>query len=161
MSAQYIKPAYTRRIPSNRKSLDSAPHFTTNTEQHQRRRASAPRNKHNTAPFANRTVKYLTVCNSPQAYRAVLRGAPDGVIKAIANAAYDVERGPIYLSPQQKALFRTHRRAIATLTSPKASIKSKRRVIQSQKGGFPFLPIMIGSALGALGSRLFGGQQQQ
>jgi hypothetical protein len=106
---------------------------------------------------AKRTVKYLSVCKDPRAYSSVVRSAPDDVIRAIANAAYNVQRGPIPLSPAQKAIFRTHRQTIATLASPQASIKRKRALAESQKGGFPFLPLLIGSALAALGGRLFGG----
>lgn len=113
------------------------------------------------AATTKRTVKYLSVCSNPQAYRAVVRAAPDNVIRAIANAAYNVERGDIHLTPAQKTLFAKHRRAIAKLTSRSVSIKDKRKVVESQKGGFPFLPLIIGSALAAFGSRLFGGSQQQ
>jgi hypothetical protein len=108
-----------------------------------------------------RTVKYLAVCTNPQAYQAVVHAAPDGVIKVICDAAYNVEQGPIYLTPAQKSLFRAHRQSIASLTSSRVGIKAKRKTIASQKGGFPFIPLLIGSALGALGSRLFGGTQQQ
>ena len=120
---------------------------------------------HRQNAVVKRTVKYLSVCTDPRAYSAVLQSAPDKVIKIISDAAYNVERGPMYLTPAQKALFRTHRKSIATLSSRRVGIKSKRKTMASQRGGFPFLPILIGSALGALGSRLFGGtssnQQQQ
>jgi hypothetical protein len=136
--------------------------YTTNTEQQLRRhdlyRDNMSPSKHN-PPAVRRTVKYLSVCTCPHAYRAVTRAAPDGVIRTIANAALNVERGPIHLTASQKALFRKHRRAIAILSSPTASIKAKRRVVESQTGGFPFLPILLGSALAGLGSRLFGAPQ--
>jgi hypothetical protein len=142
-------------------AMDAQPQFTMDTEQQRQdfgtSRPKVTKHKSDTSDTVKRTVKYLSVCKSPRAYSAAVHAAPDGVIQAIANAAYNIERGPIYLSPSQKALFRTHRQAIATLTSPRTSVKRKRKVAESQKGGFPFLPILIGSALGALGSRLFGG----
>jgi phosphoserine phosphatase len=87
----------------------------------------------------------------------VLKGATDDVIKAICNAALNVEQGDIHLSPVQRGLFATHRKQIAKLTAASGSLQSKRAIIQSQKGGFPFIPILIGTALGALGGKLFGG----
>jgi hypothetical protein len=104
-----------------------------------------------------RTVKYLSVCDCPRAYKRVIKAAPDSVIKSICNAAVNVERGDIGLTREQRRLFRAHRKRIAKLTSRDTSIGSKRKVIQSQHGGFPFIPILIGTALGALGGKLFGG----
>ena len=57
---------------------------------------SQSKQKRNTTA-AKRTVKYLSVCTSPQAYRAVLRSAPAEVIKRICDAACNIEHGPIYL----------------------------------------------------------------
>jgi hypothetical protein len=102
------------------------------------------------------TVKYLAVCTDPQAYRAVLRAAPDSVIRSIADAPCIVEQRDVQLSPSQKAFFRKRQDIVATLSSPHIGIRRKRRTI-IQKSGLSFLPIMIGTALGALGIRLFGG----
>jgi hypothetical protein len=104
-----------------------------------------------------RTLKYLAICKDPRAYREVVRAASDRVIRTICKAAFNVEQGPVRLSPAQKTLFRAHRKSIALLSSKRGGIKAKRKTIASQKGGFPFIPLLIGSALGALGSRLFGG----
>ena len=86
------------------------------------------------------------------------------MIADICNAALNVEQGDVHLSPNQKALFRTHRKDIATLTSPRVGLARKRKLIESQKGGFFFIPALIGAALGAIGSKivgsLIGGQQQ-
>ncbi len=110
----------------------------------------------NVAKGVKYTAKYLATCNNPQAYRAVVRAAPDSAIRAICNAALNVERGDvIQLSPKQKALFRKYRKHIAILTS-NASIKRKRSTLQSQKGGFFFIPPLILAALGALGSGALG-----
>jgi hypothetical protein len=95
----------------------------------------------------------------------VTRAAPDSTIRGICDAAYNVEQGDVHLSPKQKALFRAHRKEIAALTSPSVSLARKRKVIESQKGGFFFIPALISAALGALGSSLigslFGNRQQQ
>ena len=103
------------------------------------------------------TLKYLVVCPSERAFDAVLHDAPDAVIDAICDAAYNVHEGPVTLSEPFKNLFRTHSPAIETLTSPATTTEERREAIESQTGGFAFLPILISAALGALGSRLFGG----
>ena len=104
-----------------------------------------------------RTVKYLSVCSDPRAYSGVVRAAPDDVIKAICNAALNVEQGDVHLTPQLRILFSAHRAQIAKLTSHRHELKNKRKFVASQRGGFPFIPILIGTALGALGGKLFGG----
>ena len=103
-----------------------------------------------------RTVKYLAVCPNSQLFDAVVHAAPDDVIAAIGDAALNVREGDVELSEPKKKLFRAHHPVFLKLVSPTVSIKRKRKVIESQSGGFPFLPILIGSALGAFGSRLFG-----
>lgn len=102
-----------------------------------------------------RTVKYLSVCNDPATYRSVVRISSDPVIKTICNAALNVERGDVRLSNPQKKLFRKHRKAIAKLTSPKVGLPSKRRILV-QKGGFAFIPALIGAAISGLSGLLFG-----
>jgi hypothetical protein len=112
-----------------------------------------------------RTLKYLASCKDPHAYLAVTRAAPISTIMGICNAAVNVERGEIHLTPKQKALFRAHRADIATLTSPRVGLARKRKVIESQTGGFFFIPALLSAAVGAIGSKLlgslFGGQEQQ
>jgi hypothetical protein len=105
--------------------------------------------------LVKRTVKYLSVCSNPRAYNSVLKGAPDEVIKAICNAALNIEQGDIRLSPAQRRLFSAHRKTISKITSPTVDLKSKRNLIQSQKGGFSVVPYLIGAALLALGGSLF------
>ena len=105
-----------------------------------------------------RTVKYLAVCSCTNAIDAVLRAAPDQVIEAVCDAAYNVQQCRAVTLPESyKNMFRDHRPAIDTLASPTISLEDKRDFIESQTGGFAFLPILISAALGALGSRLFGG----
>jgi hypothetical protein len=109
------------------------------------------------AAVVKRTVKYISVCTDPRAYRSVLRGSTDDVIKAICNAALNVQQGDIHLTPSLRQLFSAHRSQIAKLTHRGTDLKRKRAIIESQKGGFPFIPLLIGSALGAFGGKLFGG----
>ena len=141
--------------------METDPTFDTNTQQYLKRQRRT-----NTSSKANKhTIKYLTTCTDPRAYTAVTRAAPIGVIQGICNAAVNVEQGDVRLTPKQKTLFRAHRKNIATLTSRRVSLARKRKVIQSQKGGFFFIPALLGAAVGAIGSKiissLFGGQQAQ
>ena len=133
--------------------------FSTNTQQYLKRQRGL-----NTSKVDKHTVKYLATCTDPRAYIAVTRAASDEAIRRICNAALNVEQGDITLTPKQKALFRAHRTDIATLTSPRVGLARKRKVIQSQTGGFFFIPALIGAAIGAIGSKLIGsligGQQQ-
>jgi hypothetical protein len=133
--------------------------FSTNTQQYLKRGQAL-----NSSKVNKRTIKYLATCTDPRAYIAVTRAAPVGVIADICNAALNVEQGDVYLTPKQKALFRAHREEIAKLTSPQISLARKRKLVQSQKGGFFFIPALLGAALGAIGSKiigsLVGGQQQ-
>ena len=96
-----------------------------------------------------RIVKFLAVCKDPHIHRLVIRRSPDGVIKAICNAALNVQRGDIELSEKQKAQLRRHRSVFKALVSRKVSIKRKRAVLQ--KGGFlPFLLPLIGAIAPAI-----------
>ena len=139
--------------------MESDPTFDTNTQQYLKRQRPLSTN----SKVNKHTIKYLATCTDPRAYSAVARAAPDGVIKVIANAAYNVEQGDVNLTPKHKTLFRTHRKDIATLTSRRVSLARKRKVVRSQKGGFFFIPALISAALGAIGGKLigslFGGQQ--
>jgi hypothetical protein len=93
----------------------------------------------------------------------VSRAVPAGVIQGICDLALNAEQGDAQLIPNQMALFRTHRKEIATLTSPRVSITCKRKIIQSQEGGF-IIPALIGAAISAIGGKhleaLFGGNKQ-
>ena len=96
--------------------------------------------------IAKRTLKYLKVCDNAKACREVIKSAPDSVIKLICNAALNVERNPdIVLTPEQKELFRHHRKAIALLTSPDVPVVKKRVHLVRQSGGFLFLPALLGA----------------
>jgi hypothetical protein len=81
------------------------------------------------------------------------------VLKTICNAALNVERGGIKLSPAQKTLFRQHRQQIANLTSHRVGLPSKRRILE-QRGGAFWIPALVGAAISGLGSALFGGNKQ-
>jgi hypothetical protein len=89
---------------------------------------------------------------------AVLSHAPDSVVKTLSDISLNALKSPaVRLSRERKRLFRKHRSSIAKLADPSASIASKRKVLQ--RGGFPWLPAIIATVVGALGSSLFGGNK--
>ena len=149
---QYIKQArqgVRTSVPTTMSDYQehAPPHFE-GTLDHLTQRASTSNvpqrgNRNPKKTTIKRTVKYLSVCENPSAYTSVLRGASDDVIRSICNAALNVEQGDVHLTPAQRQLFSKHRKQIAKLTSPSVDIKSKRSVVASQKGGFPFIPILL------------------
>jgi hypothetical protein len=104
-----------------------------------------------------KTVKYLGVCRDAKAYNAVIKSAPDSVVRSICDAAANVQRGAgVNLTNRQQVLFRQHGSSINKLVSKTFPLSSKRRLL-SQRGGAFWIPALIGAAVSALGSSLFGG----
>ena len=103
-----------------------------------------------------RAFKFLADCQDPRVRSTILARAPDKLVKTICNAALNIERGDLVLKKKQKAAFKKHRKHIAKLTSKNLSIAQKRKFFFTQKGGaFPIIPILLSTALSALGSALF------
>ena len=104
------------------------------------------------------TIKFLAKCHDPQLISHILRKSNKEVTKAICNAAYNVVRGEVPLTQHQKRLFSRHRKIIAALTSKKASLHTKHKLIQSG-GAFPLLaaiiPPLLSAVLSTLGTTLF------
>lgn len=121
------------------------PYFS-NTKKNQGRAKFLHQRKPTVRSTVENTVKYIGVCNDPAAYHSVIRASPNSVVKTICNAALNVERGDIQLSPIQKKLFRNHRKEIAKLTNRRVNISTKRRLLE-QRGGAFFIPALIGAAL--------------
>ena len=105
--------------------------------------------------LTKRTIKFLSICTRPEIQKKILQASPDSVIKAICNAAFNLQHNPeIHLSAKQKALFRKYNAHITSLTNPQISVQNKRKLLQT--GGNPLLftvlrPILA-SALSLLGS---------
>ena len=85
--------------------------------------------------------------------RRILERAPDGVIKAIANAALNVREGDIAITPAQQLLFSNKHIIFDQLVDQNKSLIFKRNLILRQKGGaFPVIVPILQSALLGLGS---------
>ena len=102
-----------------------------------------------------RAFKFLADCTDPRVRSTVLARAPDKLVKTICNAALNVERGDIALKKKEKAALKKHRKGIARLTSKKFTIPQKRKFLTQKGGAFPIIPILLSTALSALGSALF------
>jgi hypothetical protein len=99
-------------------------------------------------------MKYLTVAPDQTVLRQVLQKAPDSVVKSISDVALNAIKGPVDLTPAQRKLFARHRGPIGKLAQRGVGIKQKRKILL-QKGGFAWIPALIGGIAGILGGKLF------
>ena len=98
------------------------------------------------------TVKLLSHSPDSKITRAILAASPDGVIRAIANAALNVQRNPVVkLDPATRNLFSTYSRSFEIHTDRNLSIERKRKHLTQKGGAIPFLLPLLGSALFSLG----------
>lgn len=112
----------------------------------------APRKKN--PKEVRRFIKFLSVIKKPELAKQVLSSAPEGVTKVIANAALNAAQGPVKLTPVQKRKFKAHSALFSTLLDRKKSVKAKNKYL-IQSGGFSFIPLLLSTVLGSLGSALF------
>ena len=98
-------------------------------------------------------IELLEVCNKPSVTRAIVKCAPDSVIKTICNAAINCFRGDVELSAHQRKVLKRFRHQIEKLCSKSIGLKSKRKIL-IQKGGVIWIPLLIGSVLGTFGTQL-------
>ena len=101
--------------------------------------------------------KLLAECKDLRVRSDILNGAPDKLVKTICNAVLNVERGDIALNKREKQAFKKHRKAISKVTSRRYSLGKKTMFLKQKGGEFPIIPILLSTALTALGSALFGG----
>ena len=101
-----------------------------------------------------RTIKYLAVSKDPKIITGIIKRAPKVVIKTICNAAENVIRGNLHLTPEQKRVFKKHKKVILELRTRKIPIDKKRDLI-IQDGGAFWIPLLVSAALSTLGSLLF------
>ena len=114
----------------------------------------------------NHTVKFLSHTTDPVTVQAVLKSAPDPVIRAIANAALNARKGDVQLTPAQKRLFRAYVHTFDVLCDRNISIVNKRRHLLSRarpasqasdqsNGALPIAALIVpllASVIGSVGS---------
>jgi hypothetical protein len=106
----------------------------------------------NKTQVIKRTVKYLSVSPDQIIVRNILQKAPDGVIRAICNAALNARSGEVYVPPHLKAEFRKHNRHFDFLTNRGRSLKHKRRLLIQKGGALPIVVPLLATVLGSIGS---------
>jgi ABC-type methionine transport system ATPase subunit len=104
--------------------------------------------------LVKRYVKLLALLRDPNQQVALLKKAPEQVIKSICDAALNAQQGDIRLSKSVKKTFAKKRELFHKLTSRSLSIPKKRRLLV-QRGGFAILPLLLSTVLGTIGSALF------
>ena len=116
-------------------------------------KGKSKRARHNKNQVIKRTIKFIACSPGPDIERRILKRSPDGVIKAIANAALNVREGDIVLTPAQQLLFSNKHKVFDQLVDKSKSLVYKRNLILRQKGGaFPLIVPILQSALLGLGS---------
>ena len=85
------------------------------------------------------TVKFLSHSPDSKITRAILAASPDGVIRAIANAALNVQLNPfVKLDPATRNLFSTYSRCFDILTYRNLSIERKCNHLTQKAAPSPF-----------------------
>ena len=99
------------------------------------------------------TVKFLSHGPENKIVRAILASSSDAVIKAISNAALNVQQNPrLKINPAKRNLFYTYSRTFDILKNRAIPIEAKRKFIKQQAGGaIGLFPILLSTAL-SLGS---------
>ena len=100
-----------------------------------------------------RHLKFLAICKDPVTSSILVKNSPDNVIKGIANAAFNAQKGDVKLTPAQTKKLARFRKQIYDLADKNKTIKAKRKILV-QKGGFAFLPLLLSTVLGTLGSAI-------
>ncbi len=100
------------------------------------------------------SVKFLAHCKNSHTRCKVLRSAKDNVHKAICNAAYNLQSGPLSLTASQKSALAKYRKQISFLSDKNKKFQQKRKVL-NQTGGSALIPIILSTILTAIGRRLF------
>lgn len=115
--------------------------------------------KNNTAKVVKRTVKYLSVAPDTSIVKSILQRAPDGVIRAISNAALNARSGEVNVPPHLRSIFRKYNHHFDILTDKRRPLKQKRRLLIQQGGILPIIAPLIATVLGSIGgefiSRIF------
>ena len=110
--------------------------------------------RNSTASNPNQVYVDFLRFGNPRSRAEVLRGAPPCVIRTICNASNNVAKNPnIRLTAAHRKVLARYRRQISVLIA-RASQKKKRATLQ-KGGALPFIPVLLGSALAALGAYLF------
>lgn len=112
----------------------------------------AKRRKLSTDPF----ISFLADPRVDNHSRAsLLKITPERSINSLANAAYNFKFNKrLRLTPKRAKQFKAHEDIFRILTNPKTNFRTKRKKLQTG-GVLPFLPVLLGAALGTITAGLF------
>ena len=82
-------------------------------------------------------IKALTTCKHRD-QRQFLKVADPEIIHSICDIALNVLKGRVPIKPGLKKKLSKHKNVLRRLVKPKQSLKTKRQLLVSQKGGGPF-----------------------
>lgn len=99
----------------------------------------------------NMALLKILIKAGPEQRRAILCGASDSLIAAIAEIALNTLRGNVPLKPEQFKALKKKKTFIRQLSNKKLSLKKKKRLIE-QSGGF--IGPLLGFAIPLLTSLL-------
>ena len=91
------------------------------------------------------TLKFLSHGPENKIVRAILASSSDALIKAISNAALNVQQNPrLKIQPANRNLFSTYSRTFDILTNRGIPIEVKRKFLKQQVGGaIRLIPILL------------------
>ena len=115
--------------------------------------------RYNQSKIIKRTIKFLSIAPDTEIVRKVIPRAPDGVIRAICNAALNAREGDVRIPSHLKQIFAKFHRHIHRLTDRRCPLVEKRRLLVQRAGVLPIIAPLIATVLGSIGgefiSRLF------
>ena len=100
-------------------------------------------------------VRLLALSKKPSFTRALVKEAPDDVIKTISDAALNAIHGRgINISKRNRSQFAKQRRTFKLLTTRTVALAKKRRALVG-RGFLALLPLLLSTVLGAVGPAIF------
>ena len=107
--------------------------------------------RYNQSKIIKRTIKFLSIAPDSEVVRTVLQKAPDGVIRAICNAALNARECDVRIPPRLKYIFAKFHRHIHRLTDRRCPLVEKRRLLVQRGGVLPIIAPLIATVLGSIG----------
>lgn len=105
-----------------------------------------------------KTLEYLSGCDK-NVGNSIINSAKSDLICCISEICHNLLKGNVELSNDQSTKLAKYKNQIRSVAGKKASIKSKKKLIQ--KGGFltALLGTLASTLLGPLVKGLFGGKK--
>ena len=93
------------------------------------------------------TIKFLSIVPDSVVVRKVILTAPDGVIRAICNAALNARENDVRIPPHLKHIFAKFHRHINRLTDRRCLLVETRRLLVQRGGVLPIISPLIATVL--------------